>query len=130
MTDSLRILIANEPRAYREALGGMLRQVLFDAEVRMTGADRVEEAFQTFSPHLVICSTRMEQVLARAHAWILLYPDDADLAVVYLEAQQSIIPRVSVDDLLAVVQRIASQRAEISSASLRMAAEPEPTALD
>lgn len=126
MTESLRILIANEPRAYRDAHGGMLRELLPGAEIQITEAGQIEQCFETFAPHLIICSTLTETIRLRAFAWVLLYPDDADLAVVCIDNQQSVVHGISINDLITVVERTARSLGIGDDARPRLAAEPGP----
>ena len=110
MVKRLRILVANEPRAYRDAHGGMLREMYPDFDVRLSSASNLESVFRRFAPHLVICSSVLDAAVKEdAFAWVLLYPDEADLAVVCINDQQSVIEAVTIQDLIGVVEAVARE---------------------
>jgi len=125
MAESLRVLMANEPRSYRDVHGAMLRQLFPGATFQVVESDQVPAEFAAFAPHLVICSTLTKTIKDQAFAWILLYPDDANLAVVCVDNQQSLIQAVTIEDLATVVERVADCLGfEAGPARLRAAEEP------
>ena len=56
-------------------------------------------------PHLVVCSELSEVVETGSFDWILINPARANLAVVSIAGQQTIIPRVGFDDVLTAIDR-------------------------
>ena len=126
MTEPLRILIANEPRAYRDVQGGMLRELCPWAEIHITEPWQIPAEFDSFRPHLVICSELTDPIRDRAFAWVLLYPDDANLAVACVDNRQRVIQRVSMEDLVGVVEAAAQALGSRQEPGLRMAAEDNP----
>ena len=96
-------MLANEPRYEREVLAAALRALRPEAElVELTG-DRLEGKVAALQPRLVICSDATAAVRAHAPAWVLLYPDGADHAVVYLDGEETVVPTFGLDALVAAV---------------------------
>ena len=124
MAAGLRILVANEPRAHREAHGGVLREHFPLAEISIVDPLELGSDLEPFAPDLVICSDLTEPVRQHAFAWILLYPDLADLAVTSIAGQQSVVQGVSIEYLLEAVRETERQRAQSEQAPLRAVAEP------
>ena len=120
LAEGLRILVANEPRAHREAHGGVLRESFPGAEVVIIDPAELDGSLEQLAPDLVICS-ELSGPIQQSFAWMLLYPDLADLAVTSIGGRQSVVQRVSIDHLLEMVRETARQR---SAVSLRMVAEP------
>jgi hypothetical protein len=103
----LRILLVNEPRAYREALGAALGVLRPDARVRVAEPGQLEAVLQQDAPHLVVCSRRTPPPEPAPLGWVVLYPDGAPHAELRLEGQRSISSAVQLEDLLALVERAA-----------------------
>ena len=122
MADGLRILVANEPRAHREAHGGVLREQFPRAEVVIIDPAELEGSLAELAPHLVICSDLSEAVRG-VFAWMLLYPDLADVAVTSIAGRQSVVQHVSIEHLLEAV-RETERQAGLAEAPLRAVAEP------
>jgi hypothetical protein len=126
MAESLRVLVANEPRAYRDVQGGMLRELCPLAEVHITEPWQIPAEFDSFRPHLVMCSELTDTIKDRAFAWVLLYPDDANLAVACVDDRQWVIQRVSMEDLVGVVEEAARALGIGRESGLRLVAEEGP----
>jgi hypothetical protein len=123
MGTGLRILVANEPRAHREAHGGLLRARFPEIEVLIIHPNELEAELAHQAQQLVICSTLSAQVQERASAWVLLYPDLADLAVTSIGGQQSVVQQVSIEHLLHAVHETVRLLGPSGPATTRMAAE-------
>jgi len=103
---NVRILVGNEPYSYRHVHAETLRVQRPDAEVLLVEPAELDGAIHGLSPHLVFCSVLSEVVRTRPLAWVLLYPDGANLAVVSIAGEQRVIQGVGFDDLLAIVDEI------------------------
>lgn len=99
-----RILVANEPLAYRETVAAALRCLRPEADVAET-TDRPDVPLPDSPPHLLICSDPALPHRLPAPAWVLLYPDGASHVVVCLDGDQRHTSDITFDDLLAVVDR-------------------------
>lgn len=121
MTDDFRIVVGNEPRFYREALAAALRLLRPDLEVILAEPDDLDEEVGRRGAHLVVCSHLSEFVQSQALAWILLYPDAENWAVVGLAGLERTIAGVEIADLLDFideVERLPRDGAEGSGAEL------------
>ena len=87
------VLVANEPRAYRETIALALRELRPDAEVVRR------------RPDLAVCSALSEVVETRVPAWVLLYPEGANLAVVSVRGERATSGGLGLADLAAVVDQ-------------------------
>jgi hypothetical protein len=102
MEDNVRVLVGHEPRFYREALAAALAWLRPEAEIILVEPIDIDAEVERRRPHLVVCS-RLSPVVRRwALAWVVLYPDAANLALVSVAGQERSVPAVEVDDLLAV----------------------------
>ena len=103
--DTVRILIANEPRAYREAITAALRALRPHAEVILVEPDRLDGAVLRLAPDLVVCSRLTEAVRACPLAWVLLYPNGKSQAVISFAGQLTTVAGIDFEGLLALVDR-------------------------
>ena len=118
----IRVVIAHEPRFYREVLAEALRCLRPEAEVVLVEPDGVDDAIHRAPPDVVICSHLTEAVETRVRVWILLYPNSEDLAVVSVAGNRRTLPSVDLPDLLAVMDEadgLASGPADILAQSVR-----------
>lgn len=101
----MRVLLANEPRAYREALAAAFRASRPDAEVVVVDPGGLDDAVALRRPVLVVCSDLTEAVEAHAPVWALLYPDGARLAVSSVAGERQIAGDIELDGLLVLADQ-------------------------
>ena len=106
--DNLRIVVANEPRAYRDAIAGAVARLRPDTEVIDVAPEHLDAAITRHRPGLVICSWLTGAMEDHAPAWILLYPDFVNEATICVAGEPTTIPNVDFATLLAVVDRVAA----------------------
>ena len=129
MSAGIRILVGNEPLSYREVHAETFRLHRPGAEVELVAPDELDAGVVRLAPHLVVCSTLSEVVQTRPLAWILLYPDGANLAVVSIAGVQRVIPKVTFEDLLVTIDETARRVAAGATAAVwPLPAEGDPTA--
>ena len=104
---NVRILIANEPRAYREAFAGALRLMRPNSRIIEAGAEDLDREVERFKPDVVLCSSVSATVETKARSWILLYPEDEPLAMVSTAGELSTVGDVDLEDIVALVDRTA-----------------------
>ena len=105
----MRVLLANEPRAYREALGAALRALRPNDRIRVVEPARLAEALERCSPHLVVCSDLTLLVGPRLLAWAVLYPNGASHAELCLNGRRILTTtEVQLEDLLTLADRTAA----------------------
>ncbi len=73
--ETVRILIGNEPRAYREVLAAALQELRPTARVELVEPASLDAEVTVRRPALVVCSQLTPAIRRNALAWILLYPD-------------------------------------------------------
>lgn len=105
----MRVLVANDPRVYREAIAGVLPTLRPLVEVFLAEPDELEKEAKRVLPHLIVCSGRITTALARTAgllAWVVLYPDGEDRVEVgdAASGETTLFPEgFVVNDLLSVV---------------------------
>lgn len=105
MEDNVRVMVGHEPRFYREALAAALGWLRPEAEVILVEPADIDAEVERRRPHLVVCSELSPVVRGQVLAWVVLYPDAANLAIVSVAGQERSVPAVEVDDLLAVMDQ-------------------------
>jgi hypothetical protein len=78
----MRILVANEPRSYREAIAGALRVLCPHLEVIVVEPEDLDREVVRLAPNVVLCSRLTEAVETRPLAWVVLYPNGETWAVI------------------------------------------------
>jgi hypothetical protein len=104
----LRILLANEPRSYREALSATFRILKPNTEVFVIDPDKLDIEVERLSPQLVICSRATPTVKIQSLAWVELYPEHGSESVVSVGGERSTIAEIELADLLRVIARTES----------------------
>ena len=103
--NGIRVLLANEPRAYRETLAAALRYLRPHHEVVDRGPDGLNGDLARLQPHLVVGSDIDHPPMAELLAWILLYPRGEAHVVVCVGSEQRIASDLTLEELLAVVDQ-------------------------
>ena len=101
------IVVANEPRAYREALAAALHELRPHIEVICIEPDDLVGTVCQYSPRLVLCSRLTEAVERCSDAWILLYPNRENRAVISIAGRRTVVTDVEFSHLLAVIDELA-----------------------
>ncbi len=99
------VLLANEPRAYRESIAQVFAQLRPGVEVMTAEPDELAERILRHGPVMVVCSEATGIVRERVPFWIELYPGYESRSVVSLEGTRSTIAEIELSDLLAVLDR-------------------------
>lgn len=99
--DHPEILIANEPRAYREVIAGALVALRPQLGTVALEPEDLDAALMGGTPRLVVCSHLTPTVQAYAPSWILLYPDGTGFATTSLRGQEHLLSAPTFADLLA-----------------------------
>lgn len=99
----MRILVANEPRAYREVLEQTLTVLRPHLKVTITEPDDLDGAIAHFKPHLVFASQLIPTTATSPLTWIVLYPEGERLVLLDIAGQQTVTTDVDFDRLIAIV---------------------------
>ena len=100
-----RILMANEPRAYREGIAAVIGQLRPEVEVRTVEPAALEGSISRFSPDMVVCSKATEALKGRVRVWVELYPEHAAHSVASIGGRTTEYPEIQLTDLLSIVDR-------------------------
>ena len=103
--NAVRVVIANEPRAYREAMGGALGALCPQAQVSVVGPDELDGEVLRLQPQVVLCSEITETVRGHVPTWISLYPGGQALVVVCVDGHEPVLAALALDGLIAIVDR-------------------------
>lgn len=98
----LRVLFANDPRSYREAIAGAMSALMPQYEVFVSEPEGLDEEMLLLKPGLVVCSKITAVVRALAPCWVELYPDGQGLANVWLGDGLSVRREVDLPELLSI----------------------------
>src|SRR5215217_5475569 len=103
--EHIRIMVANEPRAYREAIGSTLWQLRPQTQVTIAAPEELDGEVLRFRPHLVVCSKLTEAVRQHVVAWIVLYPEGEPVVEVSIAGEETHPVDLMVDALIEIVDR-------------------------
>jgi hypothetical protein len=98
------ILIANDPRSYREALALALRAARPTIDVREVDPGNLDYEVLRRHPVFVVCSRLSATVEHGSNAWVLLYPEGERLAVIGDE-QVSVMSDLDLSGVLRLIDR-------------------------
>ncbi len=103
--ERVRVLLANEPPAYREVLALVFQEMQLPADVSCVEPEDLDGEIVRLSPHLVICSRLTGMLDAARIGWLLLYPDGETRAVLSMLGQRTELTDTDFNDLLVLVER-------------------------
>lgn len=100
------ILVGNHLPLYREVLVSTFRARRPDLAVESVSGQDLDAAVVRLRPWLVICSAVSQTIIARCPAWILLFPEERDEAVVSIAGSSQVLPHAGVRELLAILDDV------------------------
>lgn len=100
-----RVLMANEPRAYREGIAAVIGQLRPGADVRTVEPEAMDGSILRFSPDMVVCSKATEALKVRVRVWVELYPEHAAHSVASIGGRLMEYSEIQLPDLLSIVDR-------------------------
>jgi hypothetical protein len=101
----LRILLANEPRAYREAIAQAIHQLRPDVEIETAEPPDLDSSIRRFVPDMVVCSEATDTVRSNVRVWVELYPEHNSRSVANIAGKYEEYPEIQLSDLLSIVDR-------------------------
>lgn len=105
LENRVRVLMANEPRAYREVIAETLRALRPDIEFTVTEPLALEQKLALLRPHMVICNEASETVRGSVPVWVELYTGHGSRSVVSVSGQSTIVEDIQLSDLLSIVDK-------------------------
>jgi hypothetical protein len=103
----LRVLLANEPRSYRESIAAVFRQLRPDLEVKVVEPEALESNVARFDPDVAICSRVTGAVKERVPVWVELYPEHAGHSVASEGGRRTEFAEIQLLDLIGILDRAA-----------------------
>ena len=101
------VLLANEPRAYRDTLAVALPLLRPHVEVIVVDPESIDEAVVQHTPHIVICSRHTTAVETQVPSWILLQTEakGAMNALSSVVGERTAIHEIDLDELVRVIDQ-------------------------
>lgn len=100
----MKVVMAAEPRVYREAIGETIKSLKPHIEVAIVAPEDLKRAVSNLDPELVICSQPDTFTPESRPAWIEFRPYDEPAAKVCLGGRYSELEEVRLEDLLRVIE--------------------------
>ena len=101
----MRVVVANEPRAYREVTAEVLTQLRPEVEFELTDPDGLAEAVTRLHPDMVVCDHATPAVREGVPVWLELYPGGDARSVASVRGERSTIEDVQLADIVGLVDR-------------------------
>jgi len=104
------VLVANEPRIYREVISAAFEHLRPSVEVVTAEAQHLNQEYLRLLPRLVVCSRLTKLVENNAPVWVELYPNSTPRAVVGgLGREPSTLAGMDFDTLLSILDNVKPQ---------------------
>ena len=107
-TCRLRLVVANDPRSYREAIATAIQRLQPDVEVMVVDPTDLADQVEHWRPHMVISSVPVARAADCPLCWVALYPARTTQVVVTVAGQQTWARDIDLAELLAVVDSTAA----------------------
>jgi hypothetical protein len=113
----MRVLVANQPRSYREVIARVLEQARPNVETLVSEPSAIVQTARALAPDLLLCSDVAHALASRVESWIELYPEGRDLAHVCVRGRQTTLEDPDLSELLAVVDAVAAAQGRRTAAA-------------
>ena len=100
-----RVLMANEPRAYREGIAAVISQLRPAVEVETVEPHALDDSILRYAPDMVICSKATETMKVRVKVWVELYPENGAISVANIGGRRMEYTEIQLPDLLSIVDK-------------------------
>jgi hypothetical protein len=107
-TCRLRLVVANDPRSYREAIATAIQRLQPDVEVMVVDPADLADQVELWRPHMVISSVPVARPGDYPLCWVALYPAGTTQVAVTVAGQQTWARDIDLAELLAIVDRTAA----------------------
>ena len=104
---ALLVLLANEPRSYRESIAAVFRQLRPSLQVKVVEPEALESNVTRFDPDVAICSRATGVVMERVPVWVELYPEHAAHSVASEGGRRTEFAEIQLLDLICILDRAA-----------------------
>lgn len=100
-----RVLMANEPRAYREGIAAVISQLRPEVEITTVEPNALDASISRLAPDMVICSKATDMLKGRVRVWVELYPEHAARSVASIGGRRMEYAEIQLPDLLSIVDK-------------------------
>ena len=107
----IRVLVANDPRSYRETMAAAFRKLRPRAEVVLVEPADLDAEVIRRAPNLVVCSALSEVVETRAPAWVVLYPEGRAAVCASVAGERTDAADIGLGELVALIDRVGDRSA-------------------
>lgn len=97
------VVLANEPRAYRETIAVALGMLCPNATIYIAEPERLDEFVREYQPQIVLCSELTDTVRALVPTWAVLYPDGAGEALLQIDGRETTWPEIELNGLVCLI---------------------------
>lgn len=104
-SDKILVVMANEPRSYREVIAEAVRALRPGARIVTAEPGELEGVVEDLRPHVVIGNRVPAGVRSRVPAWVELYPGYGTESLVCVGEEQTTFDDIQLPDLLSVIDR-------------------------
>lgn len=99
------VLMANEPRAYREGIAAVISQLRPEVEIQTVEPEALDTSIERLSPDMVICSKATDALKGGVRVWVELYPENAAYSVASIGGRRMEYTEIQLPDLLSIVDK-------------------------
>jgi hypothetical protein len=104
----MRVLVANQPRSYREAIALVLRHARPELEMTALAPDELDDELEREPADLVVCSRATAAVRSLVGSWVELYPENRAVAHACVAGETRLVVDPDLGGLLAIVDAVAA----------------------
>lgn len=97
------VLVANEPRSYREVLATAFQGLRPHVDVLCVEPEDLDGEVVRLNPDLVFCSCLSEAVGSKSLAWVVLYPDGENRTMISIDGRHVTVADMQSEQLLSVI---------------------------
>lgn len=108
----MRVLVANAPLSYRQAMTAALTVLRPDVQITLGEPEALDTEVERLSPDLVVCSHVTPLVESRVPAWVELYPEGDRRATISMDGRRVETDGVELEDLLSIIDQRVKKLAE------------------
>lgn len=100
------VLVAFEPRSYREAIGSVIQILRPHLEVRVVEPGELGVEIGCLKPELVLCNQPNISTSSGRSGWLEFSPYDKPTAQICVGGRSLELEKVELEDLLSIVDRV------------------------
>jgi hypothetical protein len=99
------VLLANEPRAYRDTLAVALRLLRPQTTILVADPETLDDCVLQHAPRVVVCSRLTSLVETHVQTWIILYPHGASGAMVHVRGERTTVNGMDLEGIARLIDQ-------------------------